>query len=134
MANQIQATVYQIDGNPQSSPISLSFLTSDIAIREFSGSNIPEVQSAILCYPNASNPLELQTFYVSESIATLLAAANLRITSQVQATILAINENPLKEEVLYSFPASGVSIWTNVDATTGVNSYLQFKNSRSCSI
>jgi hypothetical protein len=131
MANQIQATVYQIDGNPQKTPISLSFLTSDIAMREFSGSNIPEVQSAILCYPNASNPLELQTFYVSESMATLLAAANLGITSQVQATILAINTNPLiPAGVTYSFPASGVSIWTNVDATTGINSYLQFKNTR----
>lgn len=131
MANQIQATVYQIDGNPQKTPISLSFLTSDIAMREFSGSNIPEVQSAILYYPNASNPLELQTFYVSESIAALISDANLGTTSQVQATILAINTNPLVPAgVTYSFPASGVSIWTNVDETTGINSYLQFKNTR----
>jgi len=73
----------------------------------------------------------LQTFYVSESMATLLAAANLGITSQVQATILAINTNPLiPAGVTYSFPASGVSIWTNVDATTEINSYLQFKNTR----
>lgn len=129
MANQIQATVYQIDGNPLVVPLVISFLTSDILIRENSISTILEVTSSITIYPNSSNLLQEQTFFVSESISTLLAAANTNGTTLIQATILEINGDPqVPSGVQYCFPANAGSIWSSVNAITGVNSFLTFKN------
>ena len=129
MANQIQATVYQIDGNPLVVPLVISFLTSDILIRENSISTILEVTSSITIYPNSSNLLQEQTFFVAESISTLLAAANTNGTTLIQATILEINGDPqVPSGVQYCFPANAGSIWSSVNATTGVNSFLTFKN------
>jgi len=129
MANQIQATVYQIDGNPLIAPLTVSFLTSDILIRENTISTILEVASSITIYPNSSNLLQEQTFFVSESISTLLTAANTNGTTLIQATILEINGDPqVPSGVQYCFPANAGSIWASVNAITGVNSFLTFKN------
>ena len=130
MANQIQATVYQIDGNPLPSPIVISFLTSDILMRRNAISTIPEVSSSITYYPNTSNQLQEQTFFVSEDLRVLRDAANTNGTTQVPTIILEIDGDPLVSAIGFLFPANGVSIWPSVNAATGVNSFIEFKNKR----
>jgi len=132
MANQIQGTVYQIDGNPLSSPIQVAFLTSNIYIREFQIDLIPAVNAAIVYYPNTNNQLQEQTFLVSESASTLIAAANVNCTTQVSTTVLEINQEPqIPGGLNFSFPAQGISIWpVSVPVVGGVNSFLEFKNKK----
>jgi len=132
MANQIQGTVYQIDGNPLSSPIQVSFLTSNIYIREYQIGLIPAVNAAIVYYPNTNNQLQEQTFLVSESASTLIAAANTNGTTQVSTTVLEINQEPqIPGGLNFSFPAQGISIWpVSVPVVNGVNSFLEFKNKK----
>jgi len=128
MANQIQATVYQIDGSPLTSPTEISFLTSDIMIKEAT-LPIAAVNAAIFYYPNTSNKLGSQVFYVSETLSTLLTAANVGNATQVQATVIQIDEDPqVPAGVQYTFPASNISIWENIDAAAGVNADIHYKN------
>ncbi len=128
MANQIQATVYQIDGSPLTSPTEISFLTSDIMIKEAT-LPIAAVNAAIFYYPNTINKLGSQVFYVSETLSTLLTAANVGNTTQVQATVIQIDEDPqVPAGVQYTFPASNISIWENIDAAAGVNADIHYKN------
>jgi hypothetical protein len=125
MANLIQATVYQIDGSPLPSVITLDFQTSNLVIREASIVGTSAVNSAILYYNLPNNQLSVQTFYVGESIAELVAAANVGSTTQLQATVLEINEDPqVPGGVQYSFPANEILIGP------GTESYIQFKNVR----
>lgn len=129
MANQIQATVYQIDGNPLNSPKQISFLTSDILMRVNSLSTIAEVQSSITYYPNTSNQLQDQTFFVSESLGDLLAAANVGSVTQIQAQVLDINGDPqIPGGVTFTFPADAISMWETIDGLMQVNSTIHFKN------
>ena len=131
MANLIQASVYQIDGAPLPSAITLDFQTSNLVIREASIVGTSAVNSAILYYNLPNNQLSVQTFYVGESIAELVAAANVGSTTQLQATVLEINEDPqVPGGVQYSFPANEILVGESVNAVTGVNSYIQFKNFR----
>ncbi len=128
MANQIQATVYQIDGSPLVAPIEISFLTSDIMIKE---ATLPlaAVNSAIFYYPNTSNKLQDQVFYVSETVAYLLAAANSGTVTQIQATVIEINGDPqVPAGETYTFPANNISIRPNVDVAAGTNADIQYKN------
>lgn len=128
MANLIQATVYQIDGSPLPSSAIVDFQTSNLVIRE-AAINIAEVNSAILYYNVPNNQLSVQTFYVGELLADLVDAANVGTTTQVQATVLEINEDPqVPGGVQYSFPANEILVGESVNAVTGVNSYIQFKN------
>lgn len=128
MANLIQATVYQIDGSPLPSSAIVDFQTSNLVIRE-AAINIAEVNSAILYYNVPNNTLSVQTFYVGETISELVSAANVGTTTQVQATVLEINEDPqVPGGVQYSFPANEILVGESVNAVTGVNSYIQFKN------
>ena len=128
MANQIEVTVYQIDGSPLPSPINLSFLTSDIMIKE-AALPIAAVNSAIFYYPNPSNKLGNQVFYVSETLANLLLAANSGGTTQVQATVIKIDQDPqVPAGVTYTFPANNIAIWENIDAVAGTNADIQYKN------
>lgn len=128
MANQIQATVYQIDGSPLVAPIEISFLTSDIMIKE---ATLPlaSVNSAIFYYSNTSNKLQDQVFYASETVATLLAAANSGTVTQIQATVIEINGDPqVPAGEIYTFPANNISIRPNVDVAAGTNADIQYKN------
>lgn len=128
MANQIQVTVYQIDGCPQKTPISISFLTSDVMIMDASIFNISAVKSALVYYKIINNKLQVQYFYVSETLETLLAAANVGGATQVKATVMAINDNvQIPGGVHYSFPTDNISIWTDVDASLGTNCFIQYK-------
>jgi hypothetical protein len=125
MASLIQATVYQIDGAPLPSVITLDFQTSNLVIREASIVGTSAVNSAILYYNLPNNQLSVQTFYVGESIAELVAAANVGSTTQLQATVLEINEDPQVPGVVqYSFPANEILIGP------GAESYIQFKGVR----
>ncbi len=129
MANLIQATVYQIDGSPLPSASTFDFQTSNIVIREAIVPTIAAVQSAILYYNVPNNSLSVQTFFVSETIADLVAASNVSVTTQVQATVLEINEDPqVPGGVQYSFPANEILVGESINAVTGVNAYIQFKN------
>lgn len=128
MANQIQATVYQIDGSPLPSATEISFLTSDIMMKEAT-LPIAAVNAAIFYYPNPSNKLGNQVFYVSETLSSLLAAANAGGVTQVQATVIQIDEDPqIPAGVQYTFPASNIAIFENIDAAAGVNADIKYKN------
>ena len=129
MASLIQATVYQIDGSPLDSPIQISFLTSDIMIKEAVIGNIAEVNAAISYYPNTNNKLQDKVFYVSETLSDLLTAANVWDVTQVQATVLEINEDPqIPGGVQYTFPVHNIAIWEVTPESDGVNSFIQYKN------
>lgn len=131
MANQIQATVYQIDGNPLPSPIQISFLTSDIMMKTSYLSTISEVNTAITYYPNSSNLLQEQVFYVQENASDLVVSANEGGTTQIYTTIHEIDGDPLiPNGVSFSFPANAISIWPSINEVTGVNSFIEFKNKR----
>ena len=131
MANQIQVTVYQIDGCPQNSPISISFLTSDIMIKEASIFNIAAVKSALVYYKIVNNKLQVQYFYVSETIDNLVIAANSGGATQVKGTVLAIDDNiQIPNGVKYSFPVNNISIWANTDTLLGANSFIQYKEKK----
>lgn len=128
MANQIQVTVYQIDGSPLQSPTEISFLTSDIMMKD-AVLPIAAVKTAIFYYPNTSNKLGNQVFYVSETLDDLLTAANSGGTTQFRATVIKINEDPQKPGgVEYNFPANNVAIWENIDLASGINADIQYKN------
>lgn len=129
MASLIQATVYQIDGSPLDLPIQVSFLTSDIMIKEATIGNIAEVNAAIFYYPNTNNKLQDKVFYVSETLSDLLNAANVWDVTQVQATVLAINEDPqIPGGVQYTFPVHNIAIWEVTPVVNGINSFIQYKN------
>jgi hypothetical protein len=90
---------------------------------------IAAVNAAIFYYPNTINKLGSQVFYVSETLSTLLTAANVGNTTQVQATVIQIDEDPqVPAGVQYTFPASNISIWENIDAAAGVNADIHYKN------
>lgn len=128
MANQIEVTVYQIDGCPQKTPISISFLTSDIMIMDASIFNISAVKSALVYYKIINNKLQVQYFYVSETLEELLTAANFGTITQLKATVKAIDNNvQIPSGVNYSFPANNISIWTSIDTSLGTNSFIQYK-------
>jgi hypothetical protein len=128
MANQVQATVYQIDGSPLTTPIYVSFLTSDIMIKEAT-LPIAAVNAAIFYYPNPSNKLGNQVFYVSETLTDLLTAANVGVTSQIQATVIQIDEDPqIPAGVQYTFPVNNIAIWEVSPTLNGINSFIQYKN------
>lgn len=128
MANQIQATVYQIDGSPLELPIQISFLTSDIMIKEAT-LPIAAVNAAIFYYPNTNNKLQDKVFFVSETLSDLLAAANVWEVSQVQATVLEINSDPqVPAGVQYTFPVNNIAIWEVTPSVNGINSFIQYKN------
>jgi hypothetical protein len=129
MANQIQATVYQIDGSPLSEPKQISFLTSDILMRPNSILTTPEVLSSITYYPNTSNQLQEQTFYVSESLGDLVTASNTGGTTQLVATVFEINGDPIPGGLYFSFPADAVAISAIINAEP-IQASIQFKNKR----
>jgi hypothetical protein len=128
MANQIEATIYQIDGNPQAAPITVSFLTSELVIQEALISTIPAVQSAIYYYNVVNNQQSVQTFYASETLATLVALANNGETTHTQATVLEVNGNrQAPPGVQYSFPSAAILIGEITPPLSGVNAFIQYK-------
>lgn len=128
MANLFQATVYQIDGSPLASPISIDFPTSDIIIKEAT-INITAVNSAIMVFGNPSNQRSYKTYYVSESIASLVTAANILNSAVVQVTVIEIENDPLPPGgVEYAFVSDEILVTPNINNVTGVNSDIIFKD------
>lgn len=127
MANLIQALVYQIDGNPLPSPITLDFQVSDILVREAS-INIPAVNSAIQVYNVPNNELGFKTYYAAESVSSLTALANTGSTSLTQATVLEVGTDPQAPGGFqYSFPSQEIVIAETINLTTGVNATITYK-------
>lgn len=127
MANLINATVYQIDGNPQSVATVVAFDTDKIRLQETTLSTISEVVSFIEVQGEKLNAPVVK-YFVSESVATLVAAANTGGVTLLQATIVAINDNPFKTSLQIAFPANKVTVWAFSNGT--IQSFLQFNEDK----
>jgi hypothetical protein len=127
MANLINATVYQIDGNPQKDVITVAFDTNKIRLQETTLSTIPEVNTFIEVQGEKLNAPVVK-YFVSETVSTLVAAANTGGTTLLQATVVAINENPFKTSLQMAFPANKVTVWEFISGT--INSFLQFNEDK----
>ena len=129
MANLIQATVYQIDGNPLPSSVVLDFQTSDILVREAT-INIAAVNSSIRVYDVPNNGLGFKTYYVSETVSSLTTSANANgLVTLTQATVLEISSDPQPPGgVQYGFPSQEILIASSVNPTTGVNATITYKS------
>ena len=111
MSNLIEATVYQIDGNPQKDIITVAFDTNKIRLQETTVSTIPQVTSFIEVEGEKLNAPVVR-YFVSETVATLVSAANTGGTTLLQANVVAINENPFKVAKQMAFPANKVTVWS----------------------
>jgi len=130
MANQIQATVYQIDGNPKDFSTIVDFQTSNIMIREATIPNIAQVQSAIFYYGVVNNQQSAQIYYVGEDVQTLVSRANIGNTTHTQATIVAVNLDPLVPGGRqFSFPSNEILI-SEALLGSGGNASITFKGVR----
>jgi hypothetical protein len=127
MANLINATVYQIDGNPQKVATVVAFDTDKIRLQETTLSTISQVASFIEVQGEKLNAPVVK-YFVSESVATLVAAANTGGVTLLQATIVAINDNPFKTSLQFAFPANKVTIWAFSNGT--IQSFLQFSEDK----
>lgn len=130
MANLIQATVYQIDGNPKDSSSVVDFQSSNIMIKEATIPNIAQVQSAIFYYGVVNNQQSAQVYYVSESVQTLVSRANVGGVTQTQATVVAVNLDPLVPGGRqFSFPSNEILI-SEALVGSGGNATITFKGVR----
>jgi hypothetical protein len=127
MANLIEATVYQIDGNPQKDIITVAFDTNKIRLQETTVSTIPQVTSFIEVEGEKLNAPVVR-YFVSETVATLVSAANTGGTTLLQATVVAINENPFKVAKQMAFPANKVTVWSFINGT--IQSFLQLNEDK----
>jgi hypothetical protein len=127
MANLINATVYQIDGNPKDTAVVIAFDTNTIIIQEATVPTISEVTSVIEVKAAKLNAPTIK-YYVEETVTELVALANTNGTTLVQATIASINDNPLKVNIQVALPANKVEILDFVSGS--VNSYLQYGNDK----
>lgn len=127
MANLINATVYQIDGNPQKVATVVAFDTDKIRLQQTTLSTISQVASFIEVQGEKLNAPVVK-YFVSESVATLVAAANTGGVTLLQATIVAINDNPFKTSLQVAFPANKVTIWAFSNGT--IQSFLQFNEDK----
>jgi hypothetical protein len=127
MANLIEATVYQIDGNPQKDIITVAFDTNKIRLQETTVSTIPQVTSFIEVEGEKLNAPVVK-YFVSETVATLVSAANTGGTTLLQATVVAINENPFKVAKQMAFPANKVTVWSFSNGN--IQSFLQLNEDK----
>jgi hypothetical protein len=127
MANLIEATVYQIDGNPQSVATVVAFDTSKIRLQATTVSTIPQVTSFIEVEGEKLNAPVVK-YFVSETVATLVSAANTGGTTLLQATVVAINENPFKVAKQMAFPANKVTVWSFSNGN--IQSFLQLNEDK----
>jgi hypothetical protein len=127
MANLIEATVYQIDGNPQNTPTVVAFDTNKIRLQATTLSTIIQVASFIEVEGEKLNAPVVK-YFVSETVATLVAAANTGGTTLLQANVVAINENPFKVAKQMAFPANKVTVWSFSNGN--IQSFLQLNEDR----
>ena len=129
MANQIEVTVYEINGMPQTDAFVMSFLTSDIMVQEYDDPINASINSSLTYYPVTNDKQKTQVFLVGETVNDILAAANDGGTTQVQATVYSENESPYKEPKKTNFPANGISVWP-VANSLPVQSFIEYKNNK----
>lgn len=127
MSNLIEATVYQIDGNPQKDIITVAFDTNKIRLQETTVSTIPAVNAFIEVEGEKLNAPVVR-YFVSETVATLVSAANTGGTTLLQATVVAINENPFKVAKQMAFPANKVTVWSFSNGN--IQSFLQLNEDK----
>ena len=127
MANLINATVYQIDGNPQKVPTVVAFDTDKIRIQETTLSTIPAVNTFIEVQGEKLNSPVVK-YFVNETISSLVTPANSGGTTLLQATVVAINENPFKTSLQMAFPANKVTVWEFINGD--IQSFLQFNEDK----
>ena len=129
MANQIQATVYQLEGAVYTTAIVSTFSTSEILMRAFTTSAIPQVNTAIQVYDSPNAPTQFKTFLVSETISSLNTSANTNSVSQVLATIVIKNTITLAGAgITYSFPIDQINIYPT--SGNGANSIIEFNGDK----
>lgn len=127
MANLINATVYQIDGNPQKVPTVVAFDTDKIRLQETTLSTIPAVNTFIEVQGEKLNSPVVK-YFVSEIVSSLVSSANAGGTTLLQATVVAINENPFKTSLQMAFPANKVTVWEFISGD--IQSFLQFNEDK----
>lgn len=127
MANLINATVYQIDGNPQSVATVVAFDTDKIRLQETTLSTIPAVNTFIEVQGEKLNSPVVK-YFVSETVSSLVSNANSGGTTLLQATVVAINENPFKTSLQIAFPANKVTVWEFISGD--IQSFLQFNEDK----
>lgn len=127
MANLINATVYQIDGNPQKVATVVAFDTDKIRLQETTLSTIPQVASFIEIQGEKLNSPVVK-YFVSETVSSLVSSANSGGTTLLQATVVAINENPFKASLQMAFPANKVTVWEFINGD--IQSFLQFNEDK----
>lgn len=126
MAEQIQATIYRINGALLSNPSSISFSVTDILIKEFlPPPNTYPAQSIIQYYDTSESITKLKIFEASESFIDLFNSTNTGCATHVKASIISIENAILDSSTQYSFPISELSIWPFSD--NGINSFIEFK-------
>lgn len=109
MANLINATVYQIDGNPKDTSVVIAFDTNNIVVQAATVSTISAVNSFIEVKGAKLNAPPIR-YYVGETVTALVSLANTNGTTLVQATIASINDNPQKVNIQVALPANKVQI------------------------
>lgn len=129
MANQVQVTVYAINGMPQTESFTMSFLTNDIMVQEYADVNNASVNSILTYYPITNDKQKTQVFLIGETVDSVLADANDKDTTQVQATVYSENENPYKVAKKTNFPVNNISIWP-VTNSSPVQSFIKYKDNK----
>lgn len=129
MANQIQATAYQLDAALYNPAVRINFPTSDILIRSMSVGSLPQVTSVIQYYDTPDAPTQFKTFYVSETVSSLNNSSNSGDINQIIATIVVKNTTTLTGSgVSYSFPISKIAIYPT--SANGANSIIEFNGDK----
>lgn len=121
MANQIQATVVNVGGNPQSASFTQSFLTRNIIIQAETLQSSPNAVTKITYFSGEHNK---QTYYVTETVTSLVTAANVGRAEQILVTVYKINGYSQRSPILFGFPASGVVLKTVSDGS--INCIVSF--------
>jgi hypothetical protein len=111
MANLIQATVVNVGGNPQPIALSQAFLTSGIIMQEATVASSPDAVTRITYF---SGPFANIIYYVSETVADLITAANTGTTSMIAVTVYEKNFDSFPAPISFGFPASAVVLQEKV--------------------
>ncbi len=113
MANLIQATVVNIGGNPQPIALSQAFLTSGIIMQENTVASSPDAVTMITYF---SGPFANIVYYVTETVADLITAANTGTTSMIEVTVYEKNGDSFPSPISFGFPASAVVLKETSDS------------------
>lgn len=107
MSNILSLTVHQVDNAPLAYSQTIQVPANSFIV-ETRLNNIPAVKSMVLVYDEFD---AFKTYYVSETIAYLVASANETIISLLQATVTKVgNSSPILDGQQMAFPADQISL------------------------